>query len=80
MHYLLILLKIARLWHPSKTSSLLGCHTSSLSSFDVLYPVCRPEIRSGLGADSNTPDRWTEHISEFDDILSKLNCKCRQAL
>lgn len=27
----------------------------------------------GLGADSNTPDRWTEHISEFDDILSKLN-------
>lgn len=27
----------------------------------------------GLGAESSTPDRWTEHITDFDDILSKLN-------
>ena len=27
----------------------------------------------GLGADQTTPDRWSEHITEFDDILGKLN-------
>jgi len=35
--------------------------------------VQKRAVNLGLGADSNTPDRWTEHISEFDDILSKLN-------
>jgi len=35
--------------------------------------VNKRAVKLGLGADSNTPDKWTEHISEFDDILSKLN-------
>lgn len=35
--------------------------------------VNKRAVHLGLGADAGTPDRWTEHISEFDDILSNLN-------
>lgn len=35
--------------------------------------VNKRALQLGLGADSSTPDKWAEHISDFDGILSRLN-------
>lgn len=48
----------------------LGIHGNGMASH---VKVQKRSKNLGLGADQGTPDRWGEHITEFDDILGKLN-------